>query len=69
MSPAPNLQHTEEKGVEHDLSTSRRFWIANAPWSVKRDGISATLEFTRALIGYILNVMVHKPNKHIKLTV
>jgi hypothetical protein len=35
---------------------SRKFWVANAPWSIKKDGISAGLEFVRALIGYILCV-------------
>jgi hypothetical protein len=54
LSPALDLQHAEEKGVQRDLGASRTFWAANAPWSVKRDGISATLEFIRALIGYIL---------------
>jgi hypothetical protein len=54
LSPAPDLQLAEEKGDERDRGASRKFWVANAPWSVKRDGISATLEFFRALIGYIL---------------
>jgi len=35
------------------------FWVPSAPWSAKRDGITATLEFTRALIGYFLCVMVY----------
>jgi hypothetical protein len=69
LSPAPNVQHAGEKGVENDLSASLRFWVANAPWNVKRDGISAALEFTRALIGYILYVIFHKSRtRHVKLT-
>jgi hypothetical protein len=54
LSPAPDIQHAEEKGDEPDLGVPRTFWVPNASWSVKRDGISATLEFIRALIGYIL---------------
>jgi hypothetical protein len=30
------------------------FWRPSSPWSVRRDGIRAVLEFLRALIGYIL---------------
>jgi hypothetical protein len=62
LSPAPNLHGAEDKGVETDLGTSRRFWVANAPWSVKRDGMSAILEFTRALIGYILYAFYAEPD-------
>jgi hypothetical protein len=61
LSPTPKLQHVEEKGVERDLGASRKFWVANAPWSAKRDGIRASLEFTRAMVGYILSVIFQKP--------
>lgn len=54
MSPAAQPQDTEE-GTEKPLVVKpRKFWIATAPWSIKKDGISAALEFVRALIGYIL---------------
>ncbi|KAF1852031.1 uncharacterized protein K460DRAFT_269665 [Cucurbitaria berberidis CBS 394.84] len=58
LSPVPQLSHTEEGGTKRQMSASRRFWVANAPWSVKKDGISAALEFLRALIGYILMLAV-----------
>lgn len=44
-----------EKGESPGLTPrTRGFWVANAPWDLKRDGISAMLEFVRALIAYIL---------------
>jgi hypothetical protein len=58
LSPAePQLLAAEETGISRDSDTSRKsFWIAQAPWSIKKDGTSAALEFVRALIGYILYV-------------
>lgn len=47
-------QQAEEGASASSPAKSRTFWVANAPWSVKRDGISALLEFVRALIGYVL---------------
>ncbi|KAF1938885.1 hypothetical protein EJ02DRAFT_468562 [Clathrospora elynae] len=57
LSPAPP-HNAEEKGVERDDGKARKFWVANAPWSVKKDGVSAVLEFVRALIGYVLMLAV-----------
>jgi hypothetical protein len=41
----------------------RKFWVASAPWSIKKDGVSALLEFVRALIGYILYGRFHCSSK------
>ncbi|KAF2790563.1 hypothetical protein K505DRAFT_250907 [Melanomma pulvis-pyrius CBS 109.77] len=58
LSPAPPPEsgsHDEEKVT----SVGRQgFWRPSAPWSVKRDGIRALLEFIRALVGYILMLAV-----------
>jgi hypothetical protein len=58
LSPVvPQPLAAEETGIAQDSAALRKsFWVAQAPWSVKRDGISATLEFVRALIGYVLYV-------------
>ncbi|KAF2023909.1 hypothetical protein EK21DRAFT_79880 [Setomelanomma holmii] len=58
LSPAVQPFPANEKDVKLHSSNLRRFWVANAPWSIKRDGISAALEFMRALIGYILMLAV-----------
>ncbi|PSN61777.1 hypothetical protein BS50DRAFT_504095 [Corynespora cassiicola Philippines] len=57
LSPAPPglPVHTADK----DASVSQaKFWIPSGVWSVKKDGIRAMLEFSRALIGYILMLAV-----------
>jgi hypothetical protein len=54
LTPAMPPDHTQEDRLEPHPKTRSKFWVANAPWSIRRDGISAALEFTRALIGYIL---------------
>lgn len=57
LSPAAYSKQPEEgSGVKNNFR-SRKFWVANAPWSIKKDGISAGLEFVRALIGYVLLVL------------
>jgi hypothetical protein len=54
LSPAP-LPREAEVGVgAKQTSNSGRFCVASAPWSLKEDGISAVLEFFRALIAYFL---------------
>jgi hypothetical protein len=55
LSPAAQ-PHEVEGNTEKLFFRSRKVWVANAPWSIKKDGISAGLEFVRALIGYILCV-------------
>ncbi|KAL6152782.1 hypothetical protein ACJBU6_07961 [Exserohilum turcicum] len=59
LSPV-QLQYLEasEKSTEQGASATHRLWMARAPWSIKRDGISAGLEFTRALVGYVLMLAV-----------
>jgi hypothetical protein len=54
LSPATQPQDTEGGSGRPSVAKSRKFWVATAPWSIKKDSISAALEFTRALIGYIL---------------
>lgn len=54
LSPAVQQQPAEEGASTSPAPKKRTFWVANAPWSIKKDGISAALEFVRALIGYIL---------------
>jgi cation transport regulator ChaC len=56
LSPAAQPQAGEEGNTGKLVVRRRKFWMANAPWSIKKDGISAGLEFVRALIGYILCV-------------
>jgi hypothetical protein len=53
LSPAPVdlAPHVDEKSGG---GGQQRFWTPSTPWSIKRDGIRAILEFVRALIGYIL---------------
>lgn len=58
LSPAPPPNHPQEEAIQYNQDASRKFWVANAAWSIRRDGISATLEFVRALIGYILMLAV-----------
>ncbi|KAF2848746.1 hypothetical protein T440DRAFT_519644 [Plenodomus tracheiphilus IPT5] len=54
---SPTTQSAAE--IAKPVSTPmRQFWVANAPWSLKKDGISAGLEFSRALIGYVLMLAV-----------
>lgn len=57
LSPTPPPDITDEEDAKPQRSSKGRFWVANAPWSVRRDGISAALEFIRALIGYVLYVL------------
>lgn len=54
LSPAIQTHHAEYETDANPAAKTRTFWVANAPWSIKQDGISAALEFVRALIGYIL---------------
>jgi hypothetical protein len=54
LSPAVQAQQTDDETDAEPATKRRTFWVANAPWSIKKDGISAALEFVRALIGYIL---------------
>jgi hypothetical protein len=50
LSPAPGPTDEEKRMPNQD----KKFWIPSAPWSIKKDGVRAFLEFIRALIGYIL---------------
>lgn len=52
LSPAP-IPADDEKRLPN---RHKRFWVPSAPWSIKKDGVRAFLEFIRALIGYILSV-------------
>jgi hypothetical protein len=54
LSPTVAPQHAEEGTIAKTGPGAVNFWVASAPWSIKRDGVSAILEFARALIGYIL---------------
>jgi hypothetical protein len=54
LSPTVAPQDAEEGTVAKAGTRAGQFWVPNAPWSIKRDGVSAMLEFSRALIGYIL---------------
>jgi len=58
LSPVvPQSTVAEETGITRGSTASRKmFWVAQTPWSLKKDGISAALEFSRALIGYVLYV-------------
>ncbi|KAI4632193.1 uncharacterized protein J4E87_001665 [Alternaria ethzedia] len=60
LSPVvPQPTAAEETGITRGSTASRKtFWVAQAPWSAKKDGISAALEFSRALIGYVLMLAV-----------
>ncbi|KAL5116207.1 hypothetical protein ACEQ8H_005872 [Pleosporales sp. CAS-2024a] len=56
LSPRTAHDDDQEKGLTSVMMISKPgFWVANAPWSYKRDGMSACVEFLRALIGYILH--------------
>jgi hypothetical protein len=54
LSPASHSQHSGDGKGAKRMARSRRFWIASAPWSIKKDGVSAALEFIKTFIGYIL---------------
>ncbi|KAH7399145.1 Ctr copper transporter [Phaeosphaeria sp. MPI-PUGE-AT-0046c] len=58
LSPAMQPQHAEEGASTGSPPKTPTFWVANAPWSIKKDGTSASLEFVRALIGYVLMLAV-----------
>lgn len=60
LSPAPPQMRAEAEEVEKPVAKkpSKKLWVASAPWSVKEDGIRASLEFIRALIGYVLMLAV-----------
>ncbi|KAH7075433.1 Ctr copper transporter [Paraphoma chrysanthemicola] len=62
LSPAVRTTHSDEEDTKPRLGRSRRLLVPNAPWSLKRDGISAALEFIRALLGYILMLAVMSYN-------
>jgi hypothetical protein len=52
----PALSGQEDEQNEKYKETNRSFWVPVAPFSVKRDGVRALLEFTRVLIAYVLYV-------------
>lgn len=54
LSPVPQRVRAGGEDEKQQANKPARPWVAHAPWSIKRDGISAGLEFIRALIGYIL---------------
>jgi hypothetical protein len=54
LSPAPLPREAEVGQDAKQTSNSGRFCVASAPWTLKEDGISAVLEFFRALIAYLL---------------
>lgn len=61
LSPALPHTHTGVEKEDHEQPVRRntkRFFVANARWSIKRDGTRAVLEFIRALIGYVLYVCI-----------
>ncbi|KAH7116261.1 Ctr copper transporter [Dendryphion nanum] len=61
LSPAPPNIRVENEEAEKPITNTpskKKLWISSAPWSIKEDGIRATLEFIRALIGYILMLAV-----------
>ncbi|CAI6332612.1 unnamed protein product [Periconia digitata] len=64
LSPVPEGMGRNVRDVEEKVGgTGRRggiqgFWVANARWSAKRDGVRALFEFTRAVVGYILMLAV-----------
>jgi hypothetical protein len=62
LSPVAQPQHVEEGVGANPVPISHRFWVANASWSIKKDGISAGLEFMRALVGYILYALWSRIN-------
>lgn len=53
LSPLPPMEDSTNS-LEKTVVSWRGFWMPSVPWSITRDGISAVLEFVRALIGYIL---------------
>ncbi|KAH3942132.1 copper transporter [Parastagonospora nodorum] len=57
LSPAAYPKHPEEGNSTKIIRRSRKFWVANAPWNIRKDGISAGLEFVRAIIGYVLSML------------
>ena len=54
LSPMPLSADVDDDSRNGLGQYTKGLWIASAPWSFKKDGIKALLEFTRALIGYIL---------------
>ncbi|KAF2709013.1 hypothetical protein K504DRAFT_468230 [Pleomassaria siparia CBS 279.74] len=57
LSPTP-VEYGENAHQLTEPTRKKVFWTASAPWSIRRDGIRALLEFSRALIGYILMLAV-----------
>lgn len=47
---------TQEQSDNKHMSSCKIYgdWQSSGPWSLKKDGIRAILEFSRALIGYLL---------------
>jgi hypothetical protein len=58
LSPEAQPHHIEDGTGAKPALRPHKFWVANSSWSIKKDGISAGLEFVRALVGYILYVPV-----------
>ncbi|OAL50280.1 hypothetical protein IQ07DRAFT_510046 [Pyrenochaeta sp. DS3sAY3a] len=58
LSPAPQPNNEDGSSIGRLSASRRAFWVANAPWSIKNDSISAFVEFIRALIGYVLMLAV-----------
>lgn len=63
--PLTSEESGDEWSTSRDQSDNRMSirkifgnWQSSAPWSLKRDGIRALMEFTRALIGYLLMLAV-----------
>jgi len=57
LSPTAPVHDAEKAHTR--THTRQKFWVASAPWNIKKDGTSAALEFVRALIAYML--YVHSP--------
>ncbi|KAF2866392.1 Ctr copper transporter family-domain-containing protein [Massariosphaeria phaeospora] len=58
LSPAP-VESEMLALAEPDRGAGKRgFWIPSGPWGIRRDGARALLEFSRALIGYVLMLAV-----------
>ncbi|KAF2841705.1 hypothetical protein M501DRAFT_1000984 [Patellaria atrata CBS 101060] len=58
LSPSSSQTFAEQESEKQPSSMTKKFWVASAPWSIKKDGIGAAIEFMRALIGYILMLAV-----------
>jgi hypothetical protein len=48
------LDSQEQSEKNMPVRKTYRYWQPSRPWSLKQDGIKAFLEFSRALIGYLL---------------